>query len=178
MIHAQSICLLEACLFGLLMVGCAPEYENRVFALHHSIMTRQQKAHLDGEEPHYKASELDALLGDPEHVLSVHDFIGLLDEQCPLQSRAFRTGLDIRLSQYLKTATSPSGTSLPAQVAQCEVRLYRWKRPAQVRLHVSGGTIFLVPRSFTQQMSFVYVLYDSTLVHFAALDRGQCQPAH
>ena len=58
-------------------------------------------------------------------------------------------------------------------MARCDVWLYRWSNPAEVTLYVVGSTVPLswTVRSMKVRYSYVYVIYDSRLIHWDSVER-------
>lgn len=131
-----------------------------------------------GRDDSFTARQLESLLGEPEERVALQDFFGRLEGRSVEPVDELERRLVGRLSAHLdrvrRTTRQPSSTAAAEEaMARCDVWLYRWSNPAEVTLYVVGSTVPLswTVRSMKVRYSYVYVIYDSRLIHWDSVER-------
>ena len=160
------------------VAGCTPHHIEPVqFRLHHAVMMAQQKLTMERKQTEFLSiQQLEALLGAPDRILSIHEFHLALAKIDPGEAESFQSGLQMRLSRYAEGTAVRRGqaTSSPADgdLDECKVWLYRWDQPDHVELTTVGGAFVLpVVGHISTRLSYVYVVFDSHVIAWTDVGR-------
>ena len=156
--------------------GCT-QYDNDVFRLHLLVAEAEQSIVQENDwQQTFSPRQLEALIGKPEKVASVEDFLAMAGEGDPEAIDHCRRRIAHSLSRYL---TSDRGAAdlvqpSPEDMKKCEVWLYRWTDPAVVKLQSVGGTvIFVTAKPVIVRQSYAYAIFDSHVIDCMSLDRKE-----
>lgn len=160
------------------VAGCTPNHiEPFQFQLHNAVMSAQQKLTMERKQTELlSVQQLEALLGAPDRILSIHEFHLALEKIDPGEAESFQRRLQMRLSEYAEGTAVRRGqaTSSPADgdLDECRVWLYRWDQPDHVELTTVGGAFVLpVVGHISTRLSYAYVVFDLHVIEWRSIRR-------
>ena len=131
----------------LLLSGCtSPTDPSAIFT--HLSVSRAITSLASHPDEQFSVTQLEALIGKPERILSQGDFYSLIDDIEPGLAHLFR--------EIVKSALPE-----PDARGKCVIWLYAWTHPMEHHSEIVG---FLKHRHVTEHLSWAYVVCGSRVV--------------
>ena len=139
----------------LLASGCAGlRCSDPRLIVHEAVMKGVNALDSDPKE-RFAVTQLEAMLGKPEHIMSQREFYSLVGQIDPLLVHLFRLSTESALPR-------------PEVSDKCLIWIYAWTHPMEWHAEVIG---FLVRRHIAERWSFAYVTYDSEVLFAGHIER-------
>jgi len=145
-----------------LSTGCqSPDQEHA--QLSHNLVLGAVGSLRSGPPGHeLETTQLEALLGKPELVLSEEDFLVLLFDIDAAAAARWEDKVTRFCRRKDEATIVPSVSERGGEAAEaaegCSVWLYRWDKPLTVRLTKAGGTLLYTARTVTEKWSYAYLV--------------------
>ncbi len=152
----------------LAMGGCAPRPsgDHDIIVSHDLVISAGMVLRREHKQP-FTSSQLAAILGTPEKILTAQDFFVMLAKDSPEKDSAEEANV---LRQSLISEVGAG------EVEKCEVWTYRWNEPVEERGVAIGGPLpIFLPGIWTYDVrtwrSYVYIIHDSQVVCMWGVER-------